>query len=101
MIPLKIAGFRAGFIIKLTNNNRRAAALPPEQEVNNMSSRSEATKKAQARYAKKNAGKGVTRGYYLKCHTVHDADIIAALEAQENKNGYIKELIRADLARQG
>ncbi len=64
-------------------------------------SRSEAEKRAQARYAKKNAGNGVTRGFYLKCHTVHDADIIAALEAQKNQNGYIKELIRADLEKRG
>ena len=29
-----------------------------------------------------------------------DADIIAHLEKQENKRGYIKSLIRADMARQ-
>lgn len=66
-----------------------------------MSSRSDAVKRAQARYEKKRAGSGVTKGYYVKCHAVHDKDIIAALEAQENKNGYIKELIRADLAKRG
>lgn len=64
-------------------------------------SRSEALKRAQERYNKKKVGSGVTKSYHLKCHTVHDADIIAALEAQENKNGYIKELIRRDLKKQG
>lgn len=64
-------------------------------------SRSEALKRAQERYAKKTAGRGVTRSIHIKCHTVHDADIIAALDAQENKNGYIKELIRRDLEKQG
>lgn len=61
----------------------------------------EATKRAQARYEAKGAVKAVTKGYYLKCHTLHDADIIDALEAQENKNGYIKELIRRDMEKQG
>lgn len=64
-------------------------------------SRTEATKRAQARYAKKNAGNGVTKGFYLKCHTTHDRDIIAVLEAQDNKNGFIKELIRQYIKKQG
>lgn len=63
--------------------------------------RSEAVKRAQARYAKKNAGNGVTKGFYLKCHTTNDKDVIDALAAQENVNGYIKELIRRDLEKQG
>lgn len=63
--------------------------------------KSEALKRAQKRYAAKGAVKAATKPYYLKCHKVNDADIIAALEAQENKNGYIKELIRADIKRQG
>lgn len=61
----------------------------------------EALKRAQQRYVAKGAVKAVTKGYNLKCHIVHDADVIAALEAQENKNGYIKELIRADMEKQG
>ena len=63
--------------------------------------RSEALKRAQARYAATGAVKAVTRNFYLKLHTVHDADIIAALDAQENKNGYIKKLIREDIAKRG
>ena len=35
----------------------------------------------------------------LKLNLTHDADILAALEANGNKQGYIKALIRADLAR--
>lgn len=45
--------------------------------------------------------RAVTKTYILKCHTVHDADIIAALEAKDNKSGYLKTLIRADIERQG
>lgn len=35
----------------------------------------------------------------LKLNLTHDADILAALEASVNKQGYIKALIRADLAK--
>ena len=35
----------------------------------------------------------------LKLNNKTDADILAYLEAQENKQGYIKALIRADIAR--
>lgn len=62
--------------------------------------RSEALKVAQSRYEAKGTVKEKTKGYYLKCHIEHDADIIAALEAQGNKNGYIKELIRKDIKSQ-
>lgn len=61
----------------------------------------EAIKRAQKRYEASGAVKSKNKGYYLKCHVEYDADIIAALEAQENKNGYIKELIRADMKKQG
>lgn len=37
----------------------------------------------------------------MKFHIVHDADIIAALDGQKNKNGYIKKLIREDLEKRG
>ena len=35
----------------------------------------------------------------LKLNLKYDADILAALEASGNKQGYIKSLIRADLAK--
>ena len=56
-------------------------------------------KEKQRRYEASGAVRAVTRGFHLKCHIVHDADIIAALEAQENKNGYIKDLIRRDISK--
>ena len=48
----------------------------------------------QERYDAKNTVK-----ICLKLNLTHDADILAALEASGNKQGYIKSLIRADLAR--
>ena len=60
-------------------------------------SRTEAEKRAQAKYEKKRNKSGITKGYYLKCHTVHDADIIERLGLVEKINGYIKDLIRADI----
>lgn len=61
----------------------------------------EAIKRAQKRYAESGAIKNATKTYILKCHTIHDADVIAVLEAKDNKSGYIKTLIRADIERQG
>lgn len=58
-------------------------------------------KEKQRKYEASGAVKEVTRGVHLKFHIVHDADIIAALDAQENKNGYIKKLIREDLEKRG
>lgn len=58
-------------------------------------------KEKQRKYEASGAVREVTKGYYLKCHTVHDADVIAALEAKDNKSGYLKTLIRADIERQG
>ncbi len=58
-------------------------------------------KEKQRRYEASGAVRAVTRGFHLKCHIVHDADIIAALDAQGNKNGYIKKLIREDLEKRG
>ena len=63
--------------------------------------RTEAEKRAQARYEKKRNKSGITKGFYLKCHTVHDADVIERLGSVENTNGYIKELIRADIKKDG
>ena len=63
--------------------------------------RSEATKKAQKRYQEKlqRAGKLPRKTFLLSCHTEHDADIIEALTAEPNANGYLKELIREDRKR--
>lgn len=56
-------------------------------------------KEKQRRYEASGAVRAVTRGFHLKCHIVHDADIIVALDAKENKNGYIKDLIRRDISK--
>lgn len=48
----------------------------------------------QERYDAKNTVK-----VCLKLNLNYDADILAALEASGNKQGYIKSLIRADLAK--
>ena len=57
-----------------------------------------AIKQAQKKYNKK-YHKGVLKSYSLKCHKEHDNDIIAVLESQDNKSGYIKRLIRDDINR--
>lgn len=41
--------------------------------------------------------KANTQRVALKLNKTHDADIIKHLEAQGNKQGYIKALIRADI----
>lgn len=38
--------------------------------------------------------------YHLWMHGVHDADIIQRLDEQDNKQGYLKALIRADIKRE-
>ena len=38
------------------------------------------------------------KGLYLKLNKVNDRDIIDRLDNQNNKQGYIKELIRKDLS---
>lgn len=58
-------------------------------------------KEKQRKYEASGAVREVTKAYHLKCHKVHDADVIAALEAKDNKSGYLKTLIRADIERQG
>jgi hypothetical protein len=40
-----------------------------------------------------------TKQYHLKLNLGTDADIIAELEKQESIQGYIKRLIREDIAR--
>lgn len=63
--------------------------------------RTEAEKRAQAKYEKKRNASGITKGYYIKCHTIHDADVIERLETIENRNGYLKDLIRNDIKKGG
>lgn len=48
--------------------------------------------KASAKYDKAN-----TKGVYLKLNTKTDSDIINRLDQVDNKQGYIKELIKADI----
>lgn len=60
-------------------------------------SRSEALKRAQAKYQRKIISKNILKQYNFKFHIVHDADIIKVLESKKNKNGYIKKLIRDDM----
>lgn len=57
---------------------------------------SEAKLQAQYRYDKKN-----TRQIILKLNNKTDADIISKLEDVENKQGYIKDLVRSDLRSSG
>lgn len=52
----------------------------------------EARKRASAKYDKEH-----TIGFYIKLNTRTDADIIAKLREVPNRQGYIKELIRASL----
>ena len=58
-------------------------------------SRSDALKKAQKKYSATHPKK--TKEFLLKCHIEHDSDIIDVLVQQQNKNGYIKNLIRQDI----
>ena len=54
---------------------------------------SEAQKKAVSKYDSNN-----TIQIHLKLNNKTDADIIAALDHQKSKQGYIKNLIRRDLS---
>ena len=38
-----------------------------------------------------------TKGFYLKLNKEKDSDIISWMDVQKNKQGYLKELIRADI----
>ena len=55
---------------------------------------SEAQKKASRKYNDE-----YTRQVKFSFSTKYDLDILAALDAVQNKQGYIKELIRSDIAR--
>lgn len=59
-----------------------------------MAKTSEAQLRANAKYNAAN-----TRGVYLKLNLKTDADVLAKLDAVENVQGYIKALIRADMAK--
>jgi hypothetical protein len=37
--------------------------------------------------------------YTFRFNKKHDADVIAAIEHQDNKQGYVKQLVRADIER--
>ena len=52
----------------------------------------EAQKRARKKYEAR-----TKKTYIIKLNTETDADIIEKLEAVENRNGYIKELIRRDI----
>lgn len=56
--------------------------------------RTEATKAAKARYDAKTA-----KYYSLKLNTNTDSEMIEHLAKQENVQGYLKELIRKDMAK--
>ena len=57
---------------------------------------SEAQRRASAKYKAAS-----TRQLSMNLSIQYDADILAKLDAIPNKQGYIKELIRADIARKG
>lgn len=65
--------------------------------------RSEAMKRAQKKYQEKLERKNAVprRVFKLSFHNQHDEDVIAHLEEQANVNGYIKELVRKDMNKQG
>lgn len=55
----------------------------------------EAQKRAQKKYDTENRNK--FRMFQLKLNRFEDVEIIAKLESLNNKQGYIKELIRKDI----
>lgn len=55
---------------------------------------SKAQVRASAKYDKAN-----TKQFVIKLNKIYDADIIEKLETVENRQGYIKELILADMKR--
>lgn len=59
--------------------------------------RSKAEKEAQERYE----ASGIIKRKTLKLHKVIDADILDKLNATKNVNGYLKDLIRDDIKKQG
>lgn len=57
----------------------------------------EAIRQAQKRYAEKGVIKRVT----ITLHEVNDADLLAFLKKKANMSGYIKDLVRMDIKKQG
>lgn len=55
--------------------------------------RIENRRKAQSKWIREN-----TKGFYIRLNKSTDQDIIDALANKDNKQGYVKALIRADLA---
>jgi len=55
---------------------------------------SEAQKRAVLKYDAKN-----TKQYHLKLNLITDADIIERFDSVESIQGYIKQLVREDIAR--
>jgi hypothetical protein len=58
---------------------------------------SEAQKAACKRYYEKT--KAITKVYMLRLNKKQDADIIAALDGEQNKSDYLRKLIRKDIGR--
>ena len=63
-----------------------------------MDTRTVKTSPAQVR-AKEKYDARTKAGVYLKLNKGTDADILERLDQVENKQGYIKELIRADISK--
>lgn len=57
----------------------------------------EAIRQAQKRYAEK----GVIKRITITLHEVNDADLLAFLKKKANMSGYIKDLVRMDIKKQG
>ena len=57
---------------------------------------SQAQREASARYDSEN-----TKAFKMKLNLKTDADILDWLAKQDNKQGYVKRLIREDMARRG
>jgi len=64
-------------------------------DIKNVTSTSEAQRRAQKKYDEANKEK--FRMVHLKLNRETDTDVIDKLEAVDNIQGYIKELIRADI----
>lgn len=60
---------------------------------------SEAQKRAREKYEAKPETQARKAGVYLKLNRETDGDILAKLESVDNRQGYIKDLIRADISR--
>lgn len=85
-----------GFRISL--DRIRLAPAPKRKIKEAKQMRSEAARRANAKYKKKLKEEGIEQGrsFMLYCHLINDADVIAVLESKSNKSGYLKELVRKD-----